>query len=333
MAHQFFFNPYILDNLPTPATGFDVVQDISEPRLRMYVTSRGAKTFFVRKRVRGADRRIIIGSYPEMDIEVARSMVATVLNDAAKKVPTRRKKLSFREFWDIYLKNQVRRSEDSEVKLVRAVNLHLCDLFDKNISDISFADVERVIGKISGRAVAARMQEVLASVFKYAIEQGYAKVNPVLKMPKIVLKQRVSPLNEENIGRLLDAIRDTELDVMRNAFLMLIYSFLPKNKVLSMRWDELDFNHYLWRDWPLTDVAVVLLENMPEGGDWVFMGRCKNHLADPRTAWHNVVTAAGMPDLRMDDVYKFFMRRLKWAADREDVRANMNALLEKFGIC
>ena len=31
MAHQFYFNPYILDNLPAPAKGFDVVQDISDP--------------------------------------------------------------------------------------------------------------------------------------------------------------------------------------------------------------------------------------------------------------------------------------------------------------
>ena len=332
MAHQFFFNSYILDNLPTPATGFDVVQDISEPSLRMYVTSRGAKTFFVRKRVRGSDKRIIIGSYPEMDIETARGMVSTVLNDAAKKIPVRRKKLSFKEFWNLYLKNQVRRSEDSEVKLVRAVNLHLKDLFDRNISDITQTDVKNVIGKISGNAIAARMQEVLASVFKYAIEQGYAKINPVNGLPKIVQNRRVSPLNGENIQRLLDAIRAQESEVMRSAFLMLIYSFLPKNKVLSMRWDELDFNHYLWRDWPLSDIAVVLLENMPQDGDWVFMGRCKNHLADPRVAWHNVAVAAGMPNLRMDDVYKFFMRQLVWASDREDVRANMNSLLEKYGI-
>ena len=66
MAHQFYFNPYILDNLPAPATGFDVVQDISEPRLRMYITSRGVKTFFVRKRVRGKDKRILIGKYPDV---------------------------------------------------------------------------------------------------------------------------------------------------------------------------------------------------------------------------------------------------------------------------
>ena len=203
---------------------------------------------------------------------------------------------------------------------------------DKNISDISQDDVKRVVGNIEGKVIAARMQEVLNSVFKYAVEQGYVKNNPGAGLPKIVQKRRQSPLNDENFIALLNAVRGQESDVMRYAFLMLIYSFLPKNKVLSMRWDELDFNHYLWRDWPLSDVAVVLLENMPEGGDWVFMGRCKNHLADPRVAWRRVVTAAHMPNLRMDDVYKFFMRRLVWAADREDVRVNMNSLLAQFGI-
>ena len=147
MAHQFFFNPYILDNLPAPAVGFDVVQDISEPRLRLYITSRGAKTFFVRKRVRGRDRRIIIGSYPEIDIETARGMVANVLDDATKKIPVRRKKVSFRDFWELYLKNKVRRTEDSQVKLVRAVNLHLNDLFNKNLDDIMRADVEKIINE------------------------------------------------------------------------------------------------------------------------------------------------------------------------------------------
>ena len=35
-----------------------------------------------------------------------------------------------------------------------------------------------------------------------------------------------------------------------------------------------------------------------------------------------------IPDLTMDDVYKFMMRNLQWASDREDVRNNMNALLD-----
>ena len=139
MAHQFYFNPYILDNLPAPSAGFDVVQDISEPRLRMYVTSRGVKTFFVRKRVRGKDKRILIGKYPEIDIEDARSAVPQILEEAAKKPPVRRKKISFKQFVDMYLANKVRRGEDSHMKLVRAINRHLVCLFDKKISEIAEA--------------------------------------------------------------------------------------------------------------------------------------------------------------------------------------------------
>ena len=113
MAHQFFFNTYILDNLPSPEVGFDVVQDLSEPRLRMYITQRGVKSFFVRKRVHGRDKRIIIGNYPQVDIEDARAKVSEVLNEACKKIPVRRKKISFKNFVDLYLEHKVRRGEDS----------------------------------------------------------------------------------------------------------------------------------------------------------------------------------------------------------------------------
>ena len=178
MAHQFYFNSYILDNLPAPAKGFDVVQDISEPRLRMYITSRGVKTFFVRKRVRGKDKRILIGGYPDMDIEDARSAVPNILDGAMKKTPVRRKKILFKQFLDLYLENKIRRSEDSYVKLVRAINRHLGALFDKKVCEITTDDIRSVIDAISGRAIAGRMQELLQSIFNYAIEMGYAKENP-----------------------------------------------------------------------------------------------------------------------------------------------------------
>ena len=133
-----------MDNLPAPAKGFDVVQDMEETRLRLYVTSRGVKTFFVRKRVNGNDKRIIIGNYPEIDVDDARNAVATVLENASKKSVVRRKKISFKEFLDLYLKNKVRRSEDSYMKLLRSVNRHLVDLFDKNISDISIEKAKEI---------------------------------------------------------------------------------------------------------------------------------------------------------------------------------------------
>lgn len=328
MAHQFYFNPYILDNLPAPGRGFDVVQDISEPRLRMYITSRGVKTFFVRKRVRGKDKRILIGNYPQIDIEYARSAVPTILDNALKAPPVRRKKITFRQFLDLYLSGKVRRGEDSHVKLVRAINRHLLGLFDKNISQITSEDVRLCVANISGRAIAARMQELLQSVFNYAIDLGYVKSNPVVGLEKVPQNRRVRPLNRAGILRLVRAIDGVENPVLRSAFYMLIYGFAPRSKIFSMAWEDLDFNHDLWNGHPLSDRAIVLLQDLPQDGHWVFPGRGGVHLIDPRTAWRRVVMNAGIPNLTMDDVYKFLMRRVVWASDREDFRMNLNNLLD-----
>ena len=329
MAHQFFFNPYILDNLPTPVKGFDVVQDISEPRLRMYITSRGVKTFFVRKRVHGADKRIIIGNYPDVDIESARAAVVDVLDKALKKPIVRRKQITFKELFDLYVANRIRRNEDSQTKLVRSVKLHLAPLFSKTISEITRDDVENVISKIDGAAIASRMQDLLQSIFKYAIEQGYTKQNVANGLPKIEQKHRVRPLTKTGLQHLVAAINSEQDEFIRAAFLMLVYGFAPRSKIFAMQWEELDFNHDLWREWPLSDRAVVLLQDLPQDSFWLFPGRGGSHLADPRTAWKRVARVAGIPNLTMDDVYKFLMRRLEWAADREDIRANMNNLLDE----
>ena len=220
MAHQFYFNPYILDNLPAPATGFDVVQDISEPRLRMYITSRGVKTFFVRKRVRGKDKRILIGKYPDVDIEDARSAVPQILENAAKKPPVRRKKITFKQFLDLYLANKVRRGEDSHMKLVRAINRHLVVLFEKKISGITSDDVRACVQNIRGVAIAARMQELLQSIFNYAVDMGYVKSNPTIGLDKIKQNRRVRPLNRAGLQRLMRVINDMDNVILRAAFFL-----------------------------------------------------------------------------------------------------------------
>ncbi len=328
MAHQFYFNSYILDNLPAPTRGFDVVQDIEEPRLRMYITSRGVKTFFVRKRVHGKDKRIIIGNYPDIDIDAARAAVANVLDAANKKIVARRKKITFKEFLDLYLKNKVRRSEDSFMKLVRAINLHLSELFDTNIDAISEKDVKDVVAKISGTAIASRMQDLMQSVFNYAVEMGYLKNNPIVALEKIKQNRRVRPLNKDGLKRLVRVINEQTDIVLRAAFLMLVYGFAPRSKIFSMSWEELDFNGYMWRGMPLADRAVVLLQDLPQDDAWVFPSHGGMHIMDPRTSWKRVVTQAGIPNLTMDDVHKFLMRQLVWAADKEDLRKNFNAVLD-----
>ena len=329
MAHQFFFNSYILDSLPAPETGFDVVQDLSEPRLRMYITQRGVKSFFVRKRVNGRDKRIIIGKYPETDIEEARAKVGEVLSEALKKVPNRRKKISFKDFVQSYLERKVRRSEDSMTKLKRAINAHFDSLFDKNIQDITKQDLQKSLDNIAGRSMALRMQELLQSIFNYAVDMGYRKDNPTDDIEKITVVRRERKLTKSGLKKLLSVINKEKDINLRAAFLMLVYGFAPKTKIFKMRWEDLDFNHDMWGDMPLSDKAVLLLQDLPQDGEWVFVGRGRFHIIDPRTAWKYVTTKANMPDVTMDDVNKFLMHALVWNPDKDNLRNNMNDLLDE----
>ena len=71
---------------------------------------------------------------------------------------------------------------------MRSINLHFAPLFDKDIAAITHQDIKDIIGKISGNAIAARMQDLLQSILKYAIEQGYVKENVADGLPKIEQK-------------------------------------------------------------------------------------------------------------------------------------------------
>jgi integrase len=212
-------------------------------------------------------------------------------------------------------------------KLKRAINAHFDSLFDKNIQDITKQDLQKSLDNIAGRSMALRMQELLQSIFNYAVDMGYRKDNPTDDIEKITVVRRERKLNKSGLVKLLSAIKKEKDVNLRSAFLMLIYGFAPKTQIFKMRWEDLDFNHDLWLDMPLSGKAVLLLQDLPQNGEWVFMGRGKFHLTDPRFAWKKIVEKAGQPDITMDDVHKFLMHSLVWNSDKDILRENMNDLL------
>jgi|GEM_PF-541256 len=330
MSHQFFFSPHIIGSLPVPATGFDVVQDIAEPRLRLYITSRGIKTFFTRKRVRGRDVRIIIGRFPDVSVEDARNAVSEKIAESAAPVKVRRNRIVFDRLFAIYLSRKVNRTEESLMKLKRTASRHWASLMQREVADITSDDLAAIHEKISetaGIATANRMLEILKSMFKFAIEQGHITKNPAADLEKFTENRRHRDLTNEEFSRLMNAIKKEKNYTLRSAFLMLVFGFAPKSAIFAMRWRDFDFNSDTWLDRPLSDPAVVLLRNVPQSGTWVFPSRGR-HLTDPRKAWAGLVRKAGLLDVQMNDIYKHLSRNLAWSADREQLRANMNEVID-----
>ncbi|MCL2017747.1 MAG: Arm DNA-binding domain-containing protein [Alphaproteobacteria bacterium] len=331
MSHQFYFSPHILDNLIPPKSGFDVIQDSVEPRLRMYITARGVKTFFTRKRVRGRDTRIIIGNYPNMDIKTARRKITGIL--AAVKAPNkiRRKKITFGALTAMFIASRIRRTPESTAKLVRAMKRMWRVLESVETSKITTAQLIHVhenIAHVSGIPTANRMREIMSGIFKFGAEEGYVTDNPADGLPRFKESRRVRPLTVPGLRRLVTAINQEKKPVIRAAFLMQIYGFECKSKIFAMRWSDLDFNNDTWLGRPLSDPAVVLLRELPQTKQWVFP-HWRKHLTDPRAAWRRVAARAKVPGVRMDDVHKFLSRRLEFSPDRETMRKNIMAVLDE----
>jgi len=243
MSHQFFFSPNIIANLPVPREGFEVVQDIAEPRLRLYITSRGIKTFFTRKRVRGRDVRIIIGRWPDISVEDARHAVSEKIAESSVPIKIRRKKIVFEKLFASFVSRKVNRAHESVKKLERAVLRHWSFLIPREIDEITADELLKIhesTAKNAGIATANRMLEIMKSFFKFAAEQGYIVRNPAAGLEKFTENRRHHDLTVEEFARLMDAIKKEENYVLRSAFLMLAFGFAPKSAVFSMRWKDFD---------------------------------------------------------------------------------------------
>ncbi|MDR0967228.1 MAG: integrase family protein [Rickettsiales bacterium] len=329
MSHQFFFSPHILDNLAMPESGFDVVQDITEPRLRLYITARGVKTFFTRKRVRGRDVRIIIGRWPDISIEYARAAVAEKITAASRPIPTRRNKIVFDKLWAVFVSRRIHRAPRSLEKLNRTAMRYFAPLMKREVATITNNDIVMVyknIAENAGIPTANRMLEILGSVFKFAISVGHITKNPTLGIEKNPESRRKIKFGARELSRLVAVIKKESDPLLRSAFLMQVFAFAPKSAVFGMRWRDFDFNNDTWLSRPLSDSAVVLLRNIPQSTAYVFPSRA-GHLTDPRGAWKKIITAAKLPGVQMNDVYKYLRGRLEWSPHTEQLRQNMNDVL------
>ncbi|MDR0803509.1 MAG: hypothetical protein LBO08_00255 [Rickettsiales bacterium] len=329
MSHQFFFSPYILDNLVAPAAGFSVFQDIAQPKLKIYITARGVRTFFTRKRVHGRDQRIILGNYPETDIETARGILGDAI--AARCAPIQKKNaaISVGALIKIWIRDKIK----SKSKTLRATTRHFGKIWTKRLSAITadeLGEIIRSIAESAGPAIACRMRCAAVSFFKHAVQLGYLEKNPAAGIPRIAAQPRhKNRLSWTALSKLVRAIRSEQDENTRRAFLMLVYGFANRSRIFSMRWSDIDFNQYAWHDGLLSDPAIDLIQEMSQDFVWLFPGRGRRHLTDPRGAWRRIVKNAGLREIQMNDVYKFLKSKLPKTGDIYELRAAKNDILTK----
>lgn len=310
------FTVAALDSLPIPEQKIVTYKDIRQPGLSLYVTPNGAKTFFVRKRVKGRDERLLIGSYPAVKIEQARAKAAVYCGIIAQRKDPQEElkkerldRLTFGEHFHDYMERYSKLHKRSWKYDQDQINLHVSHWFKRRLSDIRKDDVARLhekIGTENGKTQANAIVRRLSAIFNKAIQWGWEGANPALGIQRFKEHSRDRFIQPFEMPYLQQAIAEEENESFRDYITILLYTGVRKTNLLMMRWEQISWDRSEWRipetknGEPLvvplvSHVMDILTKRKASAGSvWVFPQAedPKKHIQDPIKAWKRVLGRA-----------------------------------------
>jgi integrase len=302
----------------------DYYYDAREKGLMLAVTAAGSKTFYLYKRIEGRPERLLLGKFPDLTVENARKLAASAKGEIAmgenpqKAKRSIRDEMSFGALFTEYLEKHSKVHKRSWAYDEREVNKFLKHWFNRKISSIEKAEVERLhakVGKDSGLYQANRLLERIRSIFNKAADWGWDGANPATGIKKYREKSRDRFLQPEELPRFFEALANEPNEAARDFFMISLLAGARKSNTLAMRWEEINFHAATWRipqtknDDPqvvhLSPQAMAILteRKLHSLSPWVFPGAgASGHFADPKKAWVRILKEAGIADLRIHDL-------------------------------
>lgn len=310
-------------NFAASAAGRVYYHDVRMPGLAVCVTAAGSKTFYLYRWANGRPLRQRLGTTDELTVEQARNMVRKLIGEIVQGVDVQERKRAAREEitfgelfgrWMEYAREHKRTWPEDQ----RKYDKFLITWAARRLSAIDATDVERMHSSVrvkSGPYQANRVLEMVKAMFRRAIDQRTWKGdNPAATVKKYQEHSRDRYLRPDEVRQFFLALADAEPD-QQDFFLLLLLTGQRRGAVQAMRWGDLDLGEAVWTvpapdsknkqpvTLPLVPRAVEILAARPNGSEFVFPSRGKTgHLVEPKKAWEEIRTAAGLPGLRMHDL-------------------------------
>ena len=322
---HFNFTKTKLENIPLPNKGSISYYDTKEKGLCLIVYEKGSKTFYFYKKVNGKPQRFKIGSLFDVSVEQARSKVAEFKNDLFKgenpneKAKNLKQEITFKELFNEYMERYSKLHKKSWIYDEREVNKFLSSWFNKKISRITKQEIKELHDKIykeNGLYQANRLLERIRAIYNKAIEWGFKGTNPSLGIKKFKEKQRDRFLQKDELKNLLQALAIEENKLIRNYIYLSLFTGARKSNVLSMKWEDINFNTKEWniKDSkngenliiPLVKEAIDILNECKQENISEYVFPSKNskygYLQDPKKTWNKILKNANLKDVRLHDL-------------------------------
>jgi integrase len=275
-------DPKTREPLPPPAEGKRLrIWDTATPGFGMRITSNGAKSFFVTRRVKGRGKQpvsIVLGSYPDVSLAEARDRADDLIRDLKKGVDPReaeaekrkdeaeRKKAeaaqkanSFASVAEQFIARYVK-SKRTAKTITQLVRRKLVSRWgDKPITDIGRADVIAMIEEIAEDSPTAAHQALAYArlLFDWSIERGTYGITSSpchpIKVARLIpdlpeSRQRVLDANElQLVWRAAWPSSDPEAVYPVGQFIRLLLVLgCRRGELAEMTWNEVVLDNATW---------------------------------------------------------------------------------------
>lgn len=303
-------------------------RDALEQGFGVYITQNGCKTFYLRKRIKGRDERLIIGSASILTVDKARKLAREMksqIEEGLDPVAERRKdlfrKLTFGAHCKDYIELYSKKHKKSWQHDQRDIDRFFSIWFHRRLNEISRFDVQKKYQQITeenGLFQANRTLERLKTIYNKAIEWGWQGDNPARNIKRHREKARERFIQPEEMPYLIQALTTEPSRTARDYFWMLLLTGVRKTNMLMMRWDEINWKRETWRipdtkngeslTLPLMDKAISILKDRLEqsSSEWVFPSELdsEKHFINVKRAWRRIVLRATIYQWYENDALK-----------------------------
>ena len=263
------------------------IPDALLPGLYFIVQPSGAKSWAVRYRHAGRPRKHTLGPYPLLDLKAAREAGAKALRAVAEgRDPAHEKLLSLSgsvksavaRFLEQHVKRNYRPGPAGEAE--RLLRLYVLGRWrDRNISEITRANVRAMLGGIEAPIAANRVHSIVRKLFNWCVENDLIISSPVASIkPPYPETSRDRVLTDDelrSVWRAADEIGFPFGPIVQ----LLILTGQRRGEVAGMEWAELNLKNYLWtlprertkndrrHEVPLSPQAVAIVEGLSRISD------------------------------------------------------------------
>ena len=233
--------------------------------LYVSVSTTGTITFRYDYRINGRRETLTIGKYGADGINladardrlmIARKQVSEGISPASEKRTERNKIRNadrFCVFAEKYLAD-VQLADSTKALRVATYERDIKDTFGNRLmTEITTDEIRSHCEKIKARgapSTAIFMRDLIANVYRYAIQRGHKFANPADEIANssiATFKKRERVLTPREIKLFFNTLEETQSDfALKKAVKFILLTMVRKGELVNATWDEVDFKNKVW---------------------------------------------------------------------------------------